>query len=257
MRINGKPASDAGALTALVAADGSTGGFIKDSQAGNLPATATNDDATAGTVGEYNYTDTLTGAATVTITNASPAVVTYTAHGLRAGACIRFTTTGALPAGLTADVNYFVLATGLTANTFQVATAPFGTAINTSDAGSGVHTGNQRATLTTATQQNVAGISLTAGDWDVWGMVGFIPAGTTTMTRLMASVSTTSATLGADPGSYQQIRAAFNVGEGQTLATPVQRISLASTTTIYLVSLTAFGVSTMSAYGRIAARRAR
>jgi len=77
---------------------------------------------------------------TVTISQATPGVVTWTAHGLSAGAPVVFTTTGALPTGLTAGTTYYVLATGLTANTFQVGATAGGTAINTTSAGSGTHT---------------------------------------------------------------------------------------------------------------------
>ena len=84
---------------------------------------------------------------TCTITTASPAVVSLTAHGLVEGDAIYFTTTGALPTGLTANTTYYVKSTG-NANTFQVsltrtssATAfTAGTAVNTTVAGSGTHT---------------------------------------------------------------------------------------------------------------------
>lgn len=77
---------------------------------------------------------------TVTITNATPAVVTWAAHGLAAGDPVIFTTTGALPAGLVADYPYHVIATGLTANTFQFSATLGGSAVATSSAGSGTHT---------------------------------------------------------------------------------------------------------------------
>lgn len=77
--------------------------------------------------------------ATVTISNASPGVVTYTAHGLTAGAPLFLATTGALPTGLSAGTTYYVK-TVLTADTFTVASTPTGSAINTSSAGSGTHT---------------------------------------------------------------------------------------------------------------------
>src|SRR5262245_65322767 len=51
-------------LTALVAADGASGGFIKDSEAGNLPATATNDSASAGKLGESIVAELAAGSAT-------------------------------------------------------------------------------------------------------------------------------------------------------------------------------------------------
>lgn len=78
---------------------------------------------------------------TVTITNASPGVVTYTAHNLPANAPVSFTTTGGLPTGLSAGVWYYVVNDGnLTANTFTLSATQGGAAINTSSAGSGVHT---------------------------------------------------------------------------------------------------------------------
>lgn len=73
-----------------------------------------------------------------TITNATPAVVTMTGHGLSNGAGVSFSTTGALPGGLTAERTYRVVQA--TTNTFQLATAPGGSSIATTSAGSGTHT---------------------------------------------------------------------------------------------------------------------
>ena len=100
--------------------------------------------------------------ATVTISNASPGVVTWAGHGLSANDPVFFCTTGALPTGLTACVPatscspcspntyvsnptlYYVVGSSIAANNFTVATsianAKAGTAVNTSSAGSGVHT---------------------------------------------------------------------------------------------------------------------
>jgi hypothetical protein len=98
---------------------------------------------------------------TVTISNASPGVVTWNSHGLTAGTPVYFTTTGALPTGLTAativggatgtrtlltsPTLYYVCAgSTLLTNSFTVATslanAAAGTGVNTSSAGSGTHT---------------------------------------------------------------------------------------------------------------------
>lgn len=96
---------------------------------------------------ESNDTDTETAAAipdttaTVTITIASPGVISWAAHGLVAGAPVSFTTTGALPTGITAGTIYYVLASGLAAGTFQIGATPGGTAIVTTGTQSGVHTG--------------------------------------------------------------------------------------------------------------------
>jgi hypothetical protein len=77
---------------------------------------------------------------TATITIASPAVVSFTAHGLIAGDTVLFTTDGTLPTGITASTNYYVISTGLTTDAFQIATTSGGTAINTSGSQSGTHT---------------------------------------------------------------------------------------------------------------------
>lgn len=78
--------------------------------------------------------------ATVTISIATPAVISWTAHGLVAGDFVRFYTTGALPTGLTANTTYWVIAAGLTADAFRVSATEGGAAINTSGGQSGVHT---------------------------------------------------------------------------------------------------------------------
>lgn len=77
---------------------------------------------------------------TCTISVATPAVVTKVAHGLVEGTPVTFDSTGTLPTGISnskSGIIYFVLASGLTADAFQVATTPGGTAVNTTGAGSG------------------------------------------------------------------------------------------------------------------------
>ncbi|WP_299109789.1 hypothetical protein [uncultured Bradyrhizobium sp.] len=80
--------------------------------------------------------------ATVTMTIAIPGVVTWTAHGLYDGATVVFSTTGALPTGVTAGTTYFVRV--IDANTFNLCTTIAnqiaGTYITTSGSQSGVHT---------------------------------------------------------------------------------------------------------------------
>ncbi len=83
-----------------------------------------------------------TSSATVTITIASPGVVTLTSHGFSTGDKVYLTTTGALPTGLTASTTYYVIP--VNSSTFRLATtltnAASSTAINTSGSQSGVHT---------------------------------------------------------------------------------------------------------------------
>lgn len=106
--------------------------------------------------------------------------------------------------------------------------------------------------LVTATAKNVTTISLTAGDWDVFGNVTFLAAGTTTSAQ--AWISTTSATL--PDSSLASLWGSSANGTSQGLVCPYVRISIAGTTTVYLSCQSAF-TSTTTACGGIFARRAR
>lgn len=77
---------------------------------------------------------------TFTVTIATPAVFSLTNHGLVAGDQVYFTTTGALPTGLSANTIYFVISAGLTSSAFEVSATRGGSAINTTGSQSGVHT---------------------------------------------------------------------------------------------------------------------
>lgn len=94
---------------------------------------------------------------TVTISVATPGVVSWNAHGLAAGTPVKFTTTGALPTGLTAGTTYYLV--NPAANDFQVAATPGGAAINTSGSQSGVHTAT---TVPTGTVKYFYAIVMTA-----------------------------------------------------------------------------------------------
>jgi hypothetical protein len=86
----------------------------------------------------------------------------------------------------------------------------------------------------------------------------FIPAGTTTVSLLDGGINTTTATLPGDPLNWLiQSTGGLTTGAKQGSAIPTQRISVASTTTVFLVGEALFGVSTMTATGTIRARRVR
>lgn len=115
--------------------------------------------------------------------------------------------------------------------------------------------------LTNNTTANVTSISLTAGDWDVTGMVAFNPAGTTTVTAIQAGINSASATLPSAPSAggfpYSNIAATLTTGAAQRLPISKVRVNISATTTIYLVAQSTFATSTMGAYGSILARRVR
>lgn len=79
-------------------------------------------------------------ASTVTITIASPCVVSHASHGRVVGDPVTFQTTGALPTNLVVGAIYYIIAAGFTANSYQVSTTQGGVAVNTAGTQSGVHT---------------------------------------------------------------------------------------------------------------------
>ena len=112
--------------------------------------------------------------------------------------------------------------------------------------------------VTSNTATNITSISLTAGDWDVWGSVVFVPAGTTVPSLILSCVSTTSgACTQPNGGSYSSLSVSFPAGVNQVLPAGMKRISLASTTTVYIIGASIFTTSTMTAYGGVYARRVR
>jgi len=76
---------------------------------------------------------------TVTMTIASPAVASFTAHGLIEDDTIKFTTTGALPTGVVAGTKYYVVSTGLTSDAFQFSATQGGASVITTWSQSGTH----------------------------------------------------------------------------------------------------------------------
>jgi hypothetical protein len=76
----------------------------------------------------------------VTISNATPCVVTYPGVDYYFnGMPLIFSTSGALPTGITAGTTYYIQNVDRTAGTFNISLLPDGTKINTSSAGSGTH----------------------------------------------------------------------------------------------------------------------
>ena len=74
---------------------------------------------------------------TVTVTSASPGVVTASGVSLPNNSSIQLNATGSMPSGLSANTTYYV--TNSTGTSFSLASTPGGSAINTSSTGSGVY----------------------------------------------------------------------------------------------------------------------
>ncbi len=114
--------------------------------------------------------------------------------------------------------------------------------------------------LTNNTTNSIATISLTAGDWDVWGNIGFTGNSGTKVTSLDVFAAS---------GAGLPVGSSYNVisygtagtiafGQGKiSLNVPMVRITLAGTTSINLNARARFSLSTCAAFGGIYARRVR
>lgn len=111
--------------------------------------------------------------------------------------------------------------------------------------------------LTSATAANVSSIVLTAGDWDVSGSISYNPAGTTVISTMQSSVVQTSAVIGGLGNTTVFNGSGLIAGFTQIQNTPVTRILLAATTTVYLTAYAGFTTSTCTATGFLRARRMR
>jgi hypothetical protein len=122
---------------------------------------------------------------------------------------------------------------------------------------SSVITSGSPTTMSSNAATNVTSISLTAGDWDVWGNVSFVTLGTTP-TGINGWVSSTSATVPDQSlRNGMNFLAAAGLTNGSGITAPILRFSLASTTTIYLSGFLSNTSGTGTACGGIYARRSR
>lgn len=110
--------------------------------------------------------------------------------------------------------------------------------------------------LTSTTAADITSISLTAGDWDVEGNVNFLGTAAT-ITQLTASIGSTTATLATDGSEVYSGLQTITASATDSVTMPTKRISVAGTTTIYLVGRAVFAAGTVGGFGSIVARRRR
>lgn len=126
---------------------------------------------------------------------------------------------------------------------------------NTGSVGEYVAAAPINAGISQSTSTNLVSISLTAGDWDVTGNVMYTMGGTSAG-QVLTAISTVSTTF---PGAPFQTQDAFNSlssGQVYSIIPPETRVSLTTTTTVYLVGFIAqTGACSYFAYMR--ARRVR
>lgn len=233
------PGATSGTVTAITAGTGLTGGTISTS--GTIAVNT-------GVIAALGNVNTWSSAQTFSV----PIAVSSGGTGSASQNFVDLTTTQATIAGVKTFTGQLI-GKG-TATNDSAAAGYIGEYISSTVlSGAGV-------SLTSVAAANVTSISLSAGDWDVWGSVGFTPAGSTVTTNQGGWISTTSATLPTVPnGGAEVFNAPIQTAGAASNLLPVglMRLNISGTTTVYLSAFAQFSVSTETAYGFIGARRVR
>lgn len=248
-------------------------GLIAPTSSLGIVGTVAVDNPSAGSIGEVFSINCPVGTAaaaatTVTMTIATPAVVTWSSHtfvpvGAANYTCpINFTTTGALPTGVVAGTTYYIIGSTVSGDTFQISdTAPHALASTNAVATSGSQSGTQAAYIgnvgATTTAFAGAGMSITAGDWDCTGLSEYQELTTLTTSRFVAGVHTsvvlTSIGTFADNRTVSGAIGANNY----YMTAPSVRQTVNAATTLYLLDSSTFSVGTMNEAGFLRCRRMR
>ena len=119
-------------------------------------------------------------------------------------------------------------------------------------------------TVATGSATPITSITLTAGDWDVWGVVDYTAASTTSIAEFIQGTTSAANCLTAPviPAQdfYTAVASATNIPNpavDAALETPTNRYSVAGSTVVCLTTKPTFTASTLKAYGSIFARRRR
>lgn len=237
--------------------------------------------------GAFTFTGTLTGNTSVTFPTSGTLATTASASGIVNSGSINqmawYAANGTTLSGLSTANNGILVTSaggvpsigntvgaGLTmpSITFNSTSGIIGTTTNNNAAALSVGelvsnvVADSTTSLTSNTNADTTSISLTAGDWDVWGNVAFTGAAGTGVIINLGWISTSSATLPAS-----NLYSSFFVSTAGAIlpysiapiafTVPAQRLSLSATTTVYLSVRSAFITSTSTAGGAIYARRRR
>jgi hypothetical protein len=116
-------------------------------------------------------------------------------------------------------------------------------------------TANGSITMSNGNYQNVTSVTLTAGDWDCWAT--FSIGGSTNYSSIACGLSTTSASLGAYPGTVQWGGSSTYSPTEWVNSTAAIRFNISSSTVVYAVSFGSYSSGTSSAAATIYARRMR
>jgi hypothetical protein len=117
--------------------------------------------------------------------------------------------------------------------------------------------GGASISMSNSVVTNMVSMSLTAGDWDVESSIQYQAGTGATVSLVLVGVSTTSGATGT-LGQTNSCTGAFTSGVGTVpFCSPVTRLSLSATTTVYSVGLAVFSGGTCTGLGMLRARRVR
>lgn len=190
------------------------------------------------------------------------------------GAGITIPTGGQVSVTTDANGNYFMSGTGtlpphptLSSITFNSTTGIIGSTTNDSaPVGSvGYFTsvtttvGSGSVSLSNATTGTAASLTLSAGDWDVWG-TAYVSLSAVTSAAYVTGIGTSAIVINGSLGANGFNSPAFSVSAyTNNIGYPIApiRASVASSATYYLFQQLGFSGGTASAFGTISARRRR
>lgn len=111
--------------------------------------------------------------------------------------------------------------------------------------------------LTTLTAKTITSITLTAGRWLIFGVVGVTTGGNALLDQFVGEINTTTNALGADESNRFVHYPDVAIGGAFTPigTVPPRYVTISGTTTYYLIARVRFTQSTAAGYGRITAVR--
>lgn len=113
-------------------------------------------------------------------------------------------------------------------------------------------TSSSAVSMTTGTGVLVVSLALTAGDWDLDGVLNLTPSAT--VTNVWGAVGQTSGTIDSFPARYQSL---VSFATNSQFPVPTIRLITSASTTVYLNVAAQFSSGTCTALGFIRARRVR
>ena len=113
--------------------------------------------------------------------------------------------------------------------------------------------------LTNGSAINITTISLTAGDWDVYYQLQYLPANTTLTGLVYAGIGATTGTITTNQFGFSSWYGPAFTGDGSSILclTGTKFFQVGTTTTIYACLLGSFATSTAAGTGGLWARRRR